>query len=157
MGTHYKETEKEILVLNSFIKLVRAYESISSQLYLLFKKEGLTESQFYALDALYHHKKVSQKELSKKIWRSEGNVTMVVNNLAKQKLIEKKQSKDDKRIYIIKLTSYGIDLYKKVFPKFLQTITMLFEEITVEEHKEFQKVCIKIGNKSNSSLPTKDL
>lgn len=145
MGTHYKGTEKEILVLNSFIKLVRAYESLSSRLYMLFEEYGLTESQFYALDVMYHLGQINQKELGKKICRSEGNITMVVNNLLKQKLIKKKQSEDDKRIFLIKLTSDGKDLYERIFSNFLKNIMNEFRGIKAKEHKEFQKVCKKIG------------
>lgn len=149
MGTHYKGTEKEVNNLNSFIKLVRAYESLSSRLYMLFEKEGLTESQFYALDVLYHLGQMNQKALGKKISRSEGNITMVVNNLLRQKLIKKKQREDDKRIYLIQLTSEGKNLYERVFTIFLKTIMAEFEGIKEKKLTEFQKICKKIGNKSN--------
>lgn len=152
MGTHYKGTDKEINTLNSFIKLVRAYESLSSRLYMLFEKYGITESQFYALDLLYHLGQMNQKELSKKICRSEGNITMVVNNLLKQKLIKKKQSEDDKRIFLIKITGDGRDLYERIFPNFLKSIMIEFRGIKTKEHKEFQKVCKRIGIKK--PIPT---
>ncbi|HLF53410.1 MAG TPA: MarR family transcriptional regulator [Flavobacterium sp.] len=111
-------------------------------------KEGLTESQFYLLDVLYHCGPMNQKDLGKKIFRSEGNITMVVNNLEKRKLIKKKQSEDDKRVYIIKLKNEGRELYEKVFPKFLKTIMSELDGIKEKEHKEFQKICKRIGIKA---------
>ena len=151
MGTHYKGTQKENNVLNSYIKLVRAYETLKSNLYLIFEKEGLTESQFYALDVLYHLGEMNQKELGKKISRSEGNITMVVNNLLRQKLIKKKQNKNDKRIYLVTLTSEGKKLYEKVFPKFLRTVLIEFEGIKEKEHKCFQKICKRISLKNSNN------
>ena len=148
MATHYKGSLKEANVLNSYIKLVRAFESISSRLYMKLAKEGLTESQFYLLDALYYLGPMNQKDLGKKIFRSEGNITMVVNNLEKRKLIKKKQSEDDKRVYIIKLKNEGRELYEKVFPKFLKTIMSELDGIKEKEHKEFQKICKRIGIKA---------
>ena len=148
MGTHHKGSSTEVNTLNSYIKLVRAFESTSSRLYMKLAKEGLTESQFFTLDVLYNLGSMNQKELGKKIFRSEGNITMVVNNLEKQKLIKKKQSEDDKRVYIIKLKNEGKELYEKVFPKFLKIIMSEFEGIKEKEHKEFQKVCKKIGLKT---------
>jgi len=147
MATHYKGSLKEVNILNSYIKLVRAFESISSRLYMKLDKEGLTESQFYLLDVLYHCGPMNQKELGKKIFRSEGNITMVVNNLERRKLIKKKQNPDDKRIYIIKLKTEGKELYEKVFPKFLKAMMREFEGIKEKEHKEFQKICRRIGLK----------
>lgn len=148
MGTHYQGTPQEISVLNSFIKMVRAYESLSSQIYLKLEREGLTESQFFLLDAIYHLGPLNQKVLSTKISCSEGNMTMVVNNLEKRGLIKKKQSQDDRRIYIIKLKKKGRKLYEKVFPKFLKTLTADFVGITEREHEYFQKISKKIGKKS---------
>jgi len=148
MATHYKGSLKEVNILNSYIKLVRAFESISSRLYMKLDKEGLTESQFYLLDVLYHCGPMNQKELGKKIFRSEGNITMIVNNLERRKLIKKKQNPDDKRIYIIKLKTEGKELYEKVFPKFLKAMMREFEGIKEKEHKEFQKVCKKIVEES---------
>jgi MarR family 2-MHQ and catechol resistance regulon transcriptional repressor len=113
----------------------------------MLAKEGLTESQFYLLDVLYHCGPMNQKELGKKIFRSEGNITMVVNNLERRKLIMKKQYPDDKRIYIIKLKTEGKELYEKVFPKFLKAMVREFEGIKEKEHKEFQKICRRIGLK----------
>lgn len=147
MGTQYNGSLKEVNALNSYIKLFRSFESISSRLYMMLAKEGLTESQFFALDVLYHLGPMNQKDLGKKIFRSEGNITMIVNNLEKQKLIKKKQSEEDKRVYIIKLKNEGRKLYEKVFPKFLRTIMSEFEGINEKEHKEFQKICRKIGIK----------
>jgi len=147
MATHYKGSLKEVNILNSYIKLVRAFESISSRLYMKLDKEGLTESQFYLLDVLYHCGSMNQKELGKKIFRSEGNITMVVNNLERRNLIKKKQNPDDKRIFIIKLKTEGKELYEKVFPKFLKAMMREFEGIKEKEHKEFQKICRRIGLK----------
>ena len=148
MGTHYKGSLKEVNTLNSYIKLIRSFESISSHLYMKLAKEGLTETQFFTLDVLYHLGSMNQKDLGKKISRSEGNITMVVNNLEKQKLIKKKQNEYDKRVYIIKLRNEGKELYERVFPKFLKIIMSEFEGIKEKEHKEFQKVCKKIGLKA---------
>lgn len=148
MGTHYKGSLNEITALNSYIKLVRAFESISSRLYIKFAKEDLTESQFYMLDALYYLGSMNQKELGKKISRSEGNITMVVNNLEKRRLIKKKQSAEDKRVYIITLKTKGKELYEKVFPRFLKAIAADFEGINESELVEFQKVCKRIGLKN---------
>ena len=145
MGTHHKGSPEEIAALNSFIKFVRAYESISLYLYNKLSKDRLTISQFYLLDALYHLGPLNQKVLGAKTSRSEGNITMVVNNLAKRKLIKKKQSGDDKRIYIIKLKKEGKKLYEKVFPKFHKTVMSEFGVITEKEHENFQKICKKIG------------
>jgi len=51
MGTHYKGTAKEKLALDTFIKLIRSGNSLSSGINLILSKNSLTESQFNVLDA----------------------------------------------------------------------------------------------------------
>ena len=150
MGTRYKGSLEEINALNTYIKLFRASESVRSRLYLKLSEEGLTESQFYLLDVLYHLGPSNQKEISKKIFKSEGNVTMIVNNLEKQKLLMKKKSKDDGRVYIINLTSEGKTLYKNLFPKFISFVQKEFIGLKEKDVKRFQKICKKIGLRNSS-------
>jgi len=54
MGTHYKGTKKEIRALNTYIKFIRASDSLSSRINSRLTKTELSESQFNVLDALFH-------------------------------------------------------------------------------------------------------
>ena len=89
MGTHYKGSRKETDALNSYIKLIRAAESLNSKINLELSKLDLTESQFGVLDALLHLGPLKQKEIGKKILKSGGNITMVIDNLEKQDLVQR--------------------------------------------------------------------
>ena len=91
MGTHYKGTAKEKLAPDTFIKLIRSVNSLSSGINLILSKNSLTESQFNVLDALYHLGHLTQKELGKKLLKSGGNITMVIDNLEKLGLVTKKR------------------------------------------------------------------
>lgn len=145
MGTRYKGSTGEINALNTYIKLFRASESVRSRLYLKLSAEGLTESQFHLLDVLYNLGPSNQKDISRKIFKSEGNVTMIVNNLEKQKFVTKKKSKDDGRVYIITLTKEGRNLHEEIFPKFLKFLSEEFAGLNEKDTRRFQKICKKIG------------
>ena len=107
MGTNYKGSKKTVSALNSYIKLIRSAESLNSKLNLVLNLYGLTESQFGVLDSLLHLGPMKQKELGKKILKSSGNITMVINNLEKQGMVQRKRGEKDKRQFIIHLTSKG--------------------------------------------------
>ena len=83
MSSKYNGSGKEIAALNTYIKLIRATESINSSINNLLTKEGFTESQFRVMDALYHLGPLSQKSLGEKLLKSGGNITMVIDNLEK--------------------------------------------------------------------------
>ena len=54
MGTHFKGSKKEVRALNTYIKLIRAADTLSSRINKHLSDKGLTASQFNILDALYH-------------------------------------------------------------------------------------------------------
>lgn len=147
MATNFKGTEKEANALDVYIKLIRASESLSSRINSVLDKKGLTISQFAVMDVLYNLGPLSQKDLGKKILRSGGNITMVIDNLEKQSFVERERSQEDRRFFIIHLTKKGKKFFAKIFPIFLNSVVNEFSVLTVKEQIEFQRMCKLIGLK----------
>ena len=145
MGTHYSGSKKTVEGLNSYIKLIRAAESLSSKINLVLNESGLTESQFGVLDALIHLGPMKQKELGKKILKSGGNITMVINNLEKRGLVQRKKGEKDKRQFIIHLTNSGKNLIQELLPTITKKIKNYFEILSSDEQKKLQRICKIIG------------
>lgn len=151
MGTNYKGSPAEILSLNTYIKLVRAVDEITSKLNSLLLKNDLSESQFYVLDALFHLGPLAQKEISKKISCSDGNMTMVIDNLEKEDLVSRTRGTNDRRFYFVHLTKKGEKKIKSVLPAFVQNVKKLLDTLSNQEQEELQRLTKKIGL-SNSVL-----
>ena len=147
MGTHYKGSKKEINSLNVYIKLIRAVESLNSILNASLSKEGLTESQFGVLEALFHLGSMSQKNLGSKLLKSGGNITMVIDNLEKRDLVLRRRGVVDRRYYNIQLTDKGKKLIEAVFPKQLKLITDEIGILNENEQQELQRMCKLLGLK----------
>ncbi|MFB3055803.1 MAG: MarR family winged helix-turn-helix transcriptional regulator [Ignavibacteriaceae bacterium] len=145
MGTHYKGSKKEMLALDSYIKLMRAADTINSVVNLSLSKFGLTESQFNVLDALYHLGPLSQKQLGYKLLKSGGNITMVIDNLEKDAYVERRRGKEDRRIFFIHLTKKGGKKLEGILPELVNFITNEINRISKTEQVEFQRLCKKIG------------
>jgi len=145
MGTNYKGSKKTIDALNSYIKLIRSAESLSSKLNLMLSNYGLTESQFGVLDSLYHLGPMKQKEIGKKILKSGGNITMVINNLEKRGMVERRKGEKDKRQFIIHLTSKGRKSFQELIPHIAKKIKKHFEILDKDEQKELQRLCKIVG------------
>ncbi len=149
MATHFKGTRKETNSLDSYIKLLRAADSVNSRVNLNLTKNGLTQSQFNVLDALFHLGPLSQSDLAKKIFKSGGNITMVIDNLEKQELVERERKKSDRRFFTIYITKKGRILFEKIFPQQLEAIVKEFSVLSEKEMFEFQRLCKIIGKKIN--------
>jgi MarR family transcriptional regulator, 2-MHQ and catechol-resistance regulon repressor len=145
MGTHYNGSKKDIDALDSYIKLIRSAESLNAKINLELSEFDLTESQFGVLDALLHLGPMKHKEIGKKILKSGGNITMVINNLERRELVQRKRGEKDKRQFIIHLTSKGKNKIQGVLPTIVKKIKKHFEVLNKEEQRELQRLCKTVG------------
>jgi MarR family 2-MHQ and catechol resistance regulon transcriptional repressor len=145
MPTHYEGTTEEKLALTTFIKLTRAVESVQSRLNEQNTMCGLTISQFGTLESLYHLGSMCPSEISQKLLKSGGNMTLVLDNLAKQDLIQRQRDLNDRRMVIISLTDKGRDLIERIFPNHAEAIVKEFACLSTEEQHMLGYLCRKLG------------
>jgi MarR family 2-MHQ and catechol resistance regulon transcriptional repressor len=145
MGTHYQGKPEEILVLDTWIKLTRAVDSVGQNTKTAIERYGLTVPQFGILEMLYHLGPLCQKTIGQKLLRSRGNITMVVDNLEKRGLVRRVQSVDDRRFSEVHLTQNGRDLISKLFPEHVQSLVEVFRILTSEEQQLLGELCKKLG------------
>ena len=145
MGTHYDGSKRERRALDAYIKLRRAAESLSTRLSAVFSKAGLTESQFGVLEALHHLGPLCQAELAKKILRSGGNMTMVIDKLEKRELVRRERDTHDRRFTTIHLTGEGAKLIASILPEHVALIVEELSTLSANEQDELGRLCKLAG------------
>ncbi len=145
MGTHYTGSSSEKTTLNTFIKLMRATESVNNRLNRHLAEVDLTVSQFGTLEALYHLGPLNQRAIAEKLLKSGGNITMVIDNLEKSGYVKRKKDPQDRRAVLIHLTEKGDEFISDFFPKHLDKIKQEFSVLTESEKKELGAMCKKLG------------
>lgn len=145
MRRRYLGNQKEIRALKTYVKLMRAAESVTARIHRHLSSTGLTISQFAVLEALYQLGPLSQREIGKKILRSSGNITMVIDNLEKNGLVRRKRNEADRRFFIVHLTDKGYHLINKIFPPHAAVIAEDFGVLTAAEQDMLGRLCKKLG------------
>jgi len=145
--TRYRGTKDEVRALNAYVKLMRASESVSARIHGYLAEAGLTVSQFGVMEALYHLGPLSQGELAKKILKSSGNITMVIDNLENRGLVKRERNQEDRRFYAVQLTAEGRRLIGSIFPRHAAKIVKEMKALTRTEQEELSRLCRKIGFK----------
>ena len=145
MATKFKGTKQQIRALDAFIKLVRAAGSVSGRVEAHLAEIGLTVSQFGVLEALLHLGPLYQKDLAKKILKSTGNITMVVDNLEERGLVERVREEKDRRHYSVQITEKGSALMRSFFPGHVDKIVKEMGVLTTAEQNELARLCKKVG------------
>jgi MarR family 2-MHQ and catechol resistance regulon transcriptional repressor len=144
MQKKYKNS-RERKALKTYVKLMRAAESVTARIHKHLSSIGLTLSQFAVLEALYHLGPLSQGEIGRKILRSSGNMTMVIDNLEKNGLVRRKRDETDRRFFIVHLTDRGFKLISNIFPPHARVITREFGVLTDAEQDALASLCKKLG------------
>lgn len=147
MPSHFQGNESEVRALSALINLVRAAESVMGRLNSQFHGLAITQSQFNALDSLYHLGPLSQKELGEKLFKTSGNITMVVDNLEKQGLARRERNEEDRRQISVILTEKGRETIEILLPVRVWAIEKEMASLTPAEQEQLGELCRKLGKK----------
>ncbi|MCK5331950.1 MAG: MarR family transcriptional regulator [Candidatus Marinimicrobia bacterium] len=145
MVTEYKGNEKELLVLNTWIKLSRATSTVIKIFRPTVEHYGLTISQFGVLELLMHLGPQTQKTISDKLLISGGNMVTVLDNLERDGLVKRRPYPGDRRSYLVHLEQKGDTLITTVFKEHLKDLLSTFNDLTDAEKKELGRLCKKVG------------
>jgi len=144
MNTTSKPTFR---ALNTYTKLMRAAESVTSRVHRVLAAPKLTISQFGVMEALHHKGPLCQKDIAAKILKSTGNITLVIDNLEKLGLVRRVRDSEDRRYLTVHLTDTGTELIAKVFTDVEAAIVAEFASLTEEEQEILGSLCKKLGLK----------
>jgi MarR family transcriptional regulator, 2-MHQ and catechol-resistance regulon repressor len=145
MPTHYKGTEQEELALDTMIKFTRANSSFEARMLSHGTLGDLTLSQFGVLEILYHLGPMCQGQLSQKLLKSTGNITMVLDNLEKYGLVRRIRSLEDRRMVMLELTQAGSSLIADIFPRHVAIVVEEMSALTPEEQRVLGALSKKLG------------
>jgi len=133
-----------------WVKLCRAQLAVSARVFRrLPPRTSLT--QFAVLEALDYLGPMYQKEISEKILKSTGNVTVVVDGLERAGLAARRRSSDDRRKVVVEITDDGRRWLYGILPVYLQALKEEFAVLTAEERADLGKLCRILGHGLRSS------
>ena len=137
--------KKADLALGMWVKLARASATFGQHVALQIRDFGLTQPQFGVLECLGHLGAMPIGDLSKKMLVSGGNMTCVVDNLAKERIVERIQSGTDRRSVIVQLTKKGQRLFEEVFVRHAERVAQLASVLSEREQEELGVLLKKLG------------
>jgi MarR family 2-MHQ and catechol resistance regulon transcriptional repressor len=145
MPTHYKGNAEIVHALDTFIRLTRCTETLMNRLNQHRTIHPLSPSQFAVLEALYHLGPLTQGQVSAKVLKSTGNITLVIDNLEKQGYVRRARDCEDRRMVTIHITESGKALIERIFPAHAQAIYEELSVLTEEEQDVLSRLCVKLG------------
>lgn len=145
MGSHYHGTEDEIRSLTTYIKLIRAAETVEARVTEHLIGSGITAPQLGVLEALYHLGPMRLCDLAAKHLRSRGTLTVVVDNLERVGLVYREASLIDRRSITVHLTDTGRQIVERILPEQVSNIISAMSVLTPSQQESIGRLCKKLG------------
>lgn len=110
-----------------------------------FKPYDLTPEQAGIIRRLGEQEGISQKELSIRMKKDQTNITRLLNQLEKKKLVVRGTNKEDKRSFLTYLTEDGKEMNKKIMLVESEIMEIVFKGISEERIALLKEVIDEIG------------
>jgi MarR family transcriptional regulator, 2-MHQ and catechol-resistance regulon repressor len=128
------------LVVSVYVNLVRTAEALHTRVSQGLIDEGLTASQFSALKVLRLGGPLAQKDIAIQLLKTGGNITLVVDNLVRRKLVKRGNDPTDRRVALVRLTPLGEATFDRIYPPHLQRIHGVMESLSSDQLSALQEV-----------------
>ncbi|HXX62197.1 MAG TPA: MarR family transcriptional regulator [Bacteroidota bacterium] len=128
-----------------WVKLARAFATVSKHSQEDIRSYRLTQPQFGVLESLGHLGTITLGELSRKQLTSCANITLVVDNLEDEGLVERRPCAQDRRVSYVRLTTKGKRLFKRIFPRHARYMSALLSTLTQDEQLKLAALLKKLG------------
>lgn len=145
MGTHYRGSASQVLALDTYIKFMRAAETLRARTEEWLLDEELSVSQLGVLEVLLHLGPMRQCDIGTKLLVSRANVTLVVDRLAERGWVRRQRDPEDRRSNIVHLTREGRNRIESIFPGHAERITAALSALTTAETREMGRLSKKLG------------
>lgn len=131
--------------LGMWIKLARSFSVFNKRVVVQIRTFGLTQAQFSVLECLGHLGPLTIGQICKKMLVTGGNMTVVIDNLVKQELVERLPSQTDRRAIEIRLTEKGQELFDRIFPQHARYVAQIASVLTPQEQEHLSRLLKKLG------------
>ena len=141
----HRGSDEERRALDAYVKLSRALATVDARIHRPLANDGLTASRFGILEALFHLGPLNQRELGRKILKSSGNVTVVIDHLEQGGLVARGRDPHDRRNVVVSLTPAGRSRIASAYPGHVRRIVDAFAPLDPDEIAQLAALAKRLG------------
>jgi len=131
---------------SAYSNLLRTADIAQQRFATFLKPHKLTPSQYLTLEILCQEEEaLTQGALSKRVGCTPGNLTLVVENLSKGKLVSREVSEKDRRFNFLKPTDLGRKTYEGLQPECESMFADFLKPLSDEELSALGALPQKLG------------
>lgn len=122
------------------------YRTLKKEFNLILESEGMTNGEFLMLKNIVQSGERKVSEMAKELGVSLPYITSLSDKMVKKGFIEREQSREDRRIVVLKLTKEGKKKYLKLDRLILKYLESGFDRLSDQELLTFDKILKKVSD-----------
>lgn len=115
-----------------------------------FKPYDLTPEQAGIIRRLREQGGISQKELSIRMMKDQTNVTRLLDQLEKKRLVRREPNKEDRRSFLAYLTENGKEISEKIMQLESEIMEIALKDVSEEKITLWKEVLDEIAENINA-------
>ncbi len=127
---------------------IKAYHAAAKYLYAGLRETGIDDTDFRILEVLLNKGPLPVNTIGPKVNLTPGSISVAVDRLLARGLVSRVESREDRRVRVVSLTSKGKELIAPVFRKHAAEIGNVFADATPKEVRSFEMMLKKIGKRA---------
>lgn len=131
----------------AWLRLLRISHRVLQSAALQLSTSGLSNAQFDVLSHIGATEGISQFDLAKRLFVTQGNITQLLDKMEARGLIHRIPEGRIKRLY---LTPAGHQLFAKVVPAHQDFITSQLSALTADEQRQLLRLLAKLDRAQHS-------
>jgi MarR family 2-MHQ and catechol resistance regulon transcriptional repressor len=100
--------------IKAYVTIRRSHDQVHRHVSKKLLQRGLSVPQYGVIRQLYDHESLTLSELSELIFCGNSNLTGLIDRMEREGLVERINSKRDRRVKKVCLTEKGIELASKI-------------------------------------------
>jgi MarR family 2-MHQ and catechol resistance regulon transcriptional repressor len=131
--------------LKLWVVMSRAHSALAAHAEADVARHGLSLAEFGALDALYHRGPLLVGELQRRVLKSSGGITYVVDRLQEKGLVRRRPCETDRRATYAELTDDGRAVMDEIFPLHAASLEAAQDGLNLAERREAIALLKRLG------------
>lgn len=136
---------KKELSIGVWVRILRVYTVISTEIRRKVSEKGLTLPQLYVLTTLGLQGDMPLGKLGRELLVTKGNITPIVNHLERDGLVMRVLDPKDRRKIWVRLTSKGEQIFGEIVSAYEKEFVPLMSCLSQEELKHLSQLLKKMA------------
>ncbi|MBW4579528.1 MAG: MarR family transcriptional regulator [Tildeniella nuda ZEHNDER 1965/U140] len=139
--------ELNMTALQTWLKLLRVSSDVVAYLENYLSDYGLSRSKFFVLLLLMRNPDgLNITQLAEGTGVSCATMTGLIDRLKKAELVTREELQQDRRVFVVQITSKGEQLMERVLPEHYRRVAALMHPLSERDRKSLQTLLEKVNS-----------